>query len=48
MSTANALNIVDLNMVSLEKTLKKYFFSGPATKRGRGVIAWPQRKKTVF
>ena len=27
---------------------KKFFFSGPATKKGGGVKAWPLRKKTFF
>ena len=31
-----------------EAAKKSVFFIGPATKRGRGVRAWPLRKNTFF
>ena len=36
------------NTITLREAAKKFFFSGPATKKGGGLRAWPLRKITFF
>ena len=43
------LKNIDINLVFKGSRKKRFFFSGPVTKRERrGVSAWPLRKKNFF